>query len=54
VHATLDLWSHKKGSCTERWHMREIRGGNCRGEIGATSFEMVWTYLMAASGGTGS
>jgi hypothetical protein len=34
--------------------MLEIRGDTSRGEAYATSFEMVWTFVTEASGGTGS
>jgi hypothetical protein len=44
VHATIDLWQHKKRLGPERWHTLENGGGTSRGEARTTSFEMVWTY----------
>jgi hypothetical protein len=46
VHATMYLWHHKKRSCIEQWHTREIVADTSRVESCATLFYLVWTYLI--------
>jgi hypothetical protein len=48
VHATMDLWLHKKRSGPEWWHTWDTRGGTSWGEARVTSLEMVWTYVTEA------